>query len=167
MPLVYISAFGGVAAQFFSSNGVPLAGGKIYSYLAGTTTPAAAYTDFTGSTPHSNPIVLNSAGRVPGGQIWQPFGVGYKFTVYTPDDVLIATYDNVTTVSVLSAATQNFSGTGSQTVFTLANAPLSADTTNVFINGVYQQKNTYTLASATLTFSEAPPATSVIEIVYS
>lgn len=166
MPLVYISTFGGVAAQFFSGNGIPLAGGKIYSYLAGTTTPAAAYTNSTGNTPHSNPIILDSVGRVPGGEIWQPFGVDYKFVVYNSDDVLIATYDNVTTVSVSSAEIQNFNGTGLQTVFTLPRAPLSSPTTNVFINGVYQQKNTYTLVSATLTFSEAPPPTSTIEIVY-
>ena len=47
MPQVYISAFGGVGTQFFDNNGVILSGGKIYSYEAGTTTPAITYTSST------------------------------------------------------------------------------------------------------------------------
>ena len=66
---VYLSSFGGAGAQFFDNNGVPLAGGLIYTYQAGTSTPQAAYTTALGNIAHSNPIVLNSAGRVPGGEI--------------------------------------------------------------------------------------------------
>jgi len=36
----------------------------------------------------------------------------------------------------------------------------------VYINGIYQQKNTYSVASTTLTFSQAPPLTSTIEVMY-
>ena len=54
MPQVYISAFGGVGTQFFDNNGVILSGGKIYSYAAGTTTPATTYTSSTGATPPMN-----------------------------------------------------------------------------------------------------------------
>ena len=40
----------------FSQNGVPLAGGKLYTYAAGTMTKQATYIDSTGVTPNSNPI---------------------------------------------------------------------------------------------------------------
>jgi hypothetical protein len=89
------SPIGGYAGQFFDNNGQPLSGGKIRTYDAGTTTPRATYTSNTGATPHANPIILDSAGRVPGGQIWLTSGVPYKFTVETSVDVLIGTYDNV------------------------------------------------------------------------
>lgn len=93
---VFLSAFGGVGAQFFDNNGTILSGGKIYTYAAGTTTPLATYTSSSGGTPHANPIVLDSAGRVPGGELWITAGVGYKFVLETALGVLIGTYDDVT-----------------------------------------------------------------------
>ena len=67
---VFLSPVGGAAAQFFTNNGVILSGGKLYTYAAGTTTPAATFTSSSGNTNHTNPIILDSAGRVPGGEIW-------------------------------------------------------------------------------------------------
>jgi hypothetical protein len=166
MPLVFLSSFGGVAAQFFDNNGIPLAGGKIFSYFAGTTTPAAVYTDASGNAAHPNPIILNSAGRVPGGEIWQPGNTNYKFVLTTSDDVLIGTFDNIGTIAAGSASVANFSGNGSTVNFTLPTAPIDENATNVYINGVYQQKNTYSVVSTTLTFSQAPPLTSTIEVMY-
>lgn len=165
MPQVYLSAFGGVGAQFFDNSGNVLTGGLIYSYLAGSTTPAPVYTTSAGNVAHSNPIVLDAAGRVPsGGEIWQPAGINYKFELKTSSGVTLSTLDNVGTIATGSATIQNFTGTGSQTNFTLSFAPINENATNVFINGVYQQKNTYSLSSTTLTFSEAPPVTSTIEV---
>lgn len=92
---VTLSLFAGVGAQFFDNNGNPLSGGKIFSYYAGTTTPLETYTSNTGAVNHANPIILDAAGRVPGGEIWLTNGIGYKFLVYTSANVLIATYDNV------------------------------------------------------------------------
>ena len=53
---------------------------------------------------------------------------------------------------------QRFSGTGAQTVFTLNVSVPTAALIDVFINGVYQNKDTFTIVSDVLTFSEAPPA---------
>ena len=93
---VYLSPLGGVGAQFFDNNGDPLAGGKLYSYAAGTTTPQVTYTTSSGNTPHTNPIILNSAGRVSnGGEIWLTENVNYKFILTNSNDVLLATWDNV------------------------------------------------------------------------
>jgi len=92
---VNLSPIGGAGWQFFDNNGVPLAGGLIYTYQAGTSTPQAAYTTALGNIAHSNPIVLNSAGRVPGGEIWLTIGVSYKFIIDDANNVLIGTYDNI------------------------------------------------------------------------
>ena len=170
MPAVSLSVFGGVGAQFFDNNGVPLSGGKIYSYQAGTSTPLATYTSSAGNVAHTNPIILDSAGRVPsGGEIWNQLQL-YKFVLKTSTEVTIATYDNVGSSFNATAIIANFTGNGSTVAFTLASAPAGENATNVYINGVYQQKNTYSIAGAVLTFSEAPPGTasfgSSIEVNY-
>lgn len=166
MPAVSLSIFGGVGAQFFDNNGAPLTGGKIYTYEAGTTTPLPTYTSSVGNTAHTNPIVLDAAGRVPaGGEIWIDQQL-YKFVLKTSADVTLATYDNVGSSFNATAIIANFTGDGSDTTFTLASAPASENSTNVYINGVYQQKNTYSIAGAVITFSEAPPVTSSIEVNY-
>lgn len=65
-----------------------------------------------------------------------------------------------------SVYSQLFSGTGSQTAFTLAYQPYSEDNTQVYVSGVYQQKNTYSLSGSTITFNTAPAAgASNIEVV--
>jgi hypothetical protein len=79
---VNLSPVGGVAAQFFTNTGAVLTGGKIYTYAAGTTTPATTFTSSQGTTAWTNPIVLDAAGRVSGsGEIWLTDGVSYKFVL--------------------------------------------------------------------------------------
>jgi hypothetical protein len=162
---VFLSPVGGVAAQFFNSDGTVLAGGKIYTYAAGTSTPKTSYTTSAGNIAHANPIILDSAGRVPGGEIWLVAG-NYKFSVFTSANVLIGTYDNISGIGAAEFQVQNFTGTGSQTIFTLSNPSLGENFTFVYINGVYQNKNTYTVSSTTLTFSQAPPSFSLIEVMF-
>jgi hypothetical protein len=61
----------------------------------------------------------------------------------------------------------NFSGNGSTVAFTLTSDPSTENNTSVFISGVYQQKNTYSVSGTTLTFSTAPPSgTGNIEVAY-
>lgn len=166
MPAVSLSPVAGAGWQFFDNNGNPLSGGKLFTYAAGTTTNQATYTSSSGNTAHTNPIVLDAAGRVPGGsEVWLIIGSAYKFIAKTSTDVQLWSADNITGIAGASSI-QNFVGTGAQTVFTLSNAPFSENTTQVYINGVYQQKNTYSVAGAVLTFSEAPPVTSTIEVNY-
>lgn len=162
---VFLSPVGGAAAQFFTNSGVILSGGKLYTYAAGTTTPQATFTSSSGNTNHTNPIILDSAGRVPGGEIWLS-ALPYKFLIKDSNDVLIGTYDNISGVGAASYQVNNFTGTGSQTVFTLSATSLGENFTFVYINGVYQNKNTYTVSGVTLTFSEAPPITSLIEVMF-
>jgi len=94
------------------NNGLPLAGGKVYSYAAGTTTPAATYTDSTGATQNTNPVTLNARGEA---NIWIPVGQAYKFVVTDSNGVTIRTDDNVTTAPATSGSfvvtATGFSGT--------------------------------------------------------
>lgn len=89
-----LSPIGGAGSQFFDNSGNVLSGGKLYTYLAGTTTPASTYTTPAGITANSNPIVFNSAGR-PANEIWLAAIYVYKFVLKDANDVLIATYDNI------------------------------------------------------------------------
>jgi hypothetical protein len=163
---VFLSPVGGVAAQFFTNTGAVLTGGKLYTYAAGTTTPQVTYTTSAGNVARTNPIILDAAGRVPnGGEIWIT-SAAYKFVLTDSTDVLIATYDNISGIGATSYQIQNFTGTGSQTVFTLSASSSGEDYTFVYINGVYQNKNTYTVNNTTLTFSQAPPFTSLIEVMF-
>lgn len=121
---VNLSPLGGAGAQFFSNNGVPLAGGVLYTYIAGTSTPAATYTSSNGLTPLANPIVLDSAGRVPTGEIWLTDGINYKFVLKDATDVLIATWDNLSGINSnfisYTSQQETATATAGQTVFDLA-----------------------------------------------
>ena len=140
---VFLSPVGGVAAQFFTNNGVPLSGGKLYSYLAGTTTPATTYTSSSGVAAHTNPIVLDSGGRVPSGEVWLTDGINYKFLLKDSNDVLIATYDNITGINsnFVSFVNQQeiVTATAGQTVFSLGISYQPAtNSLSVFVDGVNQ-----------------------------
>lgn len=78
--------------QIFGSDGLPLVGGKIYTYAGGTSTPIATYTDYTAATPNTNPIILDSLGQA---NIWLINTTTYKFIVKDADDVLLYTVDNI------------------------------------------------------------------------
>jgi len=76
----------------------------------------------------------------------------------------------VVAVGDLSAAgaslnSNSHTGNGSTTAFSMSYAPVIKDNTQVYIDGVYQEKSTYSISGTTLTFSEAPPLNSGIEIV--
>ena len=166
---VNLSPLAGAAAQFLDNSGNVLTGGKLYTYLAGTTTPAATYTSNTGVTFHTNPIILDAAGRVPSGEIWLTESISYKFIVKDANEVLLGTYDNIVGIndfSSLQNIVANFTGTGSQVSFDLLASPNNENSTQIYINGVYQQKNTYSVAGSVITFSQAPPITSTIEVNY-
>jgi hypothetical protein len=93
MASVLLSPYGN-GQQFFDDNGVPLAGGLIYTYQAGSSTPLVTYTENNGTVANANPIVLDASGRTPQ-QIWLLTGFSYKFVLQNSDGVLIQTLDNI------------------------------------------------------------------------
>jgi hypothetical protein len=76
---------------FVDSAGQPLVGGKLYTYIAGTTTLQATYADSSGAAANTNPIILDSRGEA---NVWLG-GAVYKFILKDADDALIWTVDNI------------------------------------------------------------------------
>jgi len=159
---VFLSPVGGAGAQFFDNNGNPLSGGKLYTYSAGTTTPHATYTSSSGAAFHTNPIVLDSAGRVPGSsEIWLSDGQVYKFVLKTSADVLLATWDQIGGINFnfvnYIAESEVQTALAGQTVFTLTTMSYQPGTNNltVYVNGLnkYEGIDYTETDSTTVTFS--------------
>jgi len=93
----------GNGQQFFDNTGLPLNGGLIYTYQAGSSTPLATYTDINGTVANANPIVLDSSGRV-ATEVWLTYGYYYKFVVKTSAGVTLGTYDNLYGIIGVQAA---------------------------------------------------------------
>lgn len=134
--------------QIFDANGDPLTGGKIETYLAGSSTPAATYVDDTGVTPQSNPIILNSLGYPTLGPIWLTGGVSYKFVIKDANDVTLRTIDDISGVNDASVSQSewvtsgftptyisatSFSVPGDQTAILQINRRLRTTNTSGFI----------------------------------
>lgn len=80
--------------QYFDDDGAPLAGGELYTYTAGTSTPKETYTDEDAATPNTNPVVLDAAGRA---LIYIGAGA-YKFVLKDADGNTIDTIDDIVAV---------------------------------------------------------------------
>lgn len=91
----------------FADDVLPLVGGTLTWYLAGTTTPATVYQTNTG-TAHTAPIVLNARGEPPAA-IWLANGTAYKCVLADADAVPIRTIDNIIGVGDTSTFSSDFS----------------------------------------------------------
>ncbi len=95
MPSVTLSPV--FVQKFFDNAGNPLSGGKLFSYLATTTTKTSTYTSSTGGTPNANPVILDFRGEA---NVWIEPNTGYKFVLAPANDTdpptnPIWTVDNV------------------------------------------------------------------------
>lgn len=109
----------------FQINGIPAVGGKLFVYQAGTTTKTNTYTDSTGLTPNTNPIIFNSRGEPENGSgasvgIWIPPGTTYKLvfapsTDSDPPSSPIWTVDNLNSSGVVLPLSIAQGGTGATT----------------------------------------------------
>jgi hypothetical protein len=78
--------------QFFDQNGDPLVGGKVYTYLSGTTTPTFTKTTAIGDVNNTNPVILDARGEA---AIWLDEAIVYRFVLKTATDVTIWTGDGI------------------------------------------------------------------------
>jgi len=147
---------------FAGADGQPLENGYIWigtANLNPQVNPINIYWDEALTIPAAQPIrTLNG----------YPSYQGTPSRFYASSDYSIQVLDNKGSVvytslngnfSSSSSAT-NATGTGVQTIFPVAYTPFA-----IYINGVYQNQNTYTFANGNVTFSQAPPLTSVIEFL--
>lgn len=77
--------------RFFDANGLPLTGGNLYTYQAGTTTPQDTFTNSAG-TVNANPVVLDANGYA---DVWIDPTVSYKFVLEDSLSNVLWTVDNV------------------------------------------------------------------------
>ena len=84
----------GNGITFFGTTGLPLAGGQLYTYQAGSSTPLTTYADNSGLIPNTNPIILGTDGKVPS-ELWLTAGYNYKFVVEDAASTIVKTYDNI------------------------------------------------------------------------
>ena len=147
---------------FADADGQPLEDGYI---LIGTvnlnpiTNPIAVFFDAGLTISAVQPI------RTSGGY---PVYQGTPSRIYTATDYSIQVQNKNGTVVYTSmngnasiTTSSNAAGTGTQTIFPVTSTPLA-----IYINGVYQNQNTYTFANGNVTFTQAPPLNSIIEFVF-
>jgi hypothetical protein len=149
---------------FADADGQPLEDGYIWIgtvNLNPITNPIVAYWDSALTITAVQPI------RTSGGY---PVYQGTPARIYTASDYSILVQNKNATVVYTSlndnafgsgAVVTNATGTGTQTIFSVISRPVV-----IYINGVYQNQNTYTFANGNVTFTEAPPFTSIIEFVF-
>jgi hypothetical protein len=92
--------------QFLNASGTPLASGCVFTYAAGTTTLQATYTDSTGTTQNTNPVILNAGGFA---SIWVA-GQAYKFKVVSSGGTNCATGTTQWTVDGINSYADGLGG---------------------------------------------------------
>jgi len=133
-----------IRQRFFSANGAPLAGGKLYSYAAGTSTPQATYTDNTGATPNANPVVMDANGEA---NIWLA-DLSYKFVLKDSSDVTQWTVDNVSNWAEAPTAAYRWGGTSGGTANALTLTPTQTFTSyQIGVTFAFISSNTNTGAA--------------------
>jgi hypothetical protein len=148
---------------FAGTDGLPLENGYIWigtANLSPQVNPIAVYWDAALSIAAPQPIrTLNG----------YPSRSGTPARFYVASDYSIQVLDSKGSVVYTSLSDNlsgngfipsNATGNGVQTIFVVSYVP-----SLIFINGVYQNQNTYTVANGNVTFSEAPPFNSVIEFL--
>lgn len=110
--------------QFFDVDGNPFAGGLLYTYASGTTTPLATYADFGGNTQNPNPLVLDSGGFASPGLFLQ--ALAYTFSLTDANNIPQWSQDGI----VSDQAIQNLKSPTAQ-VFLVAGSGSFTVPTNV------------------------------------
>ena len=151
---------------FADIDGQPLEDGYIWIGTAGLTPIGNAinvYWDAAQTLAAAQPIRTRGGYPMNSGTPARLFvGSDYSIQVQNRNGSVIYTslLDNLYSGGTGGQLVANASGNGVQTIFPVAFSP-----SKIYINGVYQNQNTYSVAGGNVTFTQAPPQTSVIEFV--
>jgi hypothetical protein len=147
---------------FAGTDGLPLENGYIWVgtvNLNPQTNQIAVYWDSALTIPAAQPIrTLNGYPVYQGTPSRFYAGSDYSIQVLDSKGSLVYTSLNGNVASGSTAS--NATGNGVQTIFSVNSTPFA-----IYINGVYQNQNTYTVTGGNVTFSEAPPVNSIIEFL--
>jgi hypothetical protein len=147
---------------FAGTDGLPLENGYIWVgtvNLNPQVNPISVYWDSALTIPAALPIrTLNGYPVYQGSP--SRFYVASDYSIQVLDSKGSLVYTSLNGNVASGSTATNATGDGTQTVFAVTSTPFA-----IYINGVYQNQNTYTVAGGNVTFSEAPPFTSVIEFL--
>lgn len=130
--------------HFDNAAGVPLSGGKLFVYSAGTTSKINTYTSSGGGTANANPVILNTRGEA---NVWLTPGTLYKFVLSPSTDSDPPTNPIFTVDNIFSNASSAAGGQNTGAVVTTSSSVLSAiETISVNASGA----NTQTLPASPL-----------------
>lgn len=149
--------------NFADRDGQPLDNGNVYigsAFQDAETNQIQVYWDDALTIPAAQPIKTSGGYFYRNGTVTNVFVNGdYSMTVRDAKNTLV--YSSESIFSALGQGqVQNISGDGIQDTFAINFVP-----SLVFINGVYQFQNTYSISGGNIVFSEAPPFSSNIELV--
>lgn len=151
---------------FTETDGQPLEDGYIWIGAANLDpqgNPISVYWDAALTLPAAQPIRTQGGYPVNSGTPSRLF-VGSDYSIQVQDKngsvVYTSLLDNLYSGGGAGSIASNANGNGVQTIFAVSFIPSA-----IYINGVYQNQNTYSVAAGNVTFTEAPPNTSVIEFV--
>jgi hypothetical protein len=149
---------------FSEADGLPLENGYIWigaANLDPQTNPINVYWDAALTITAAQPIrTLNGYAVYQGTPSRFYVNTNYSIRVLNKNGSTVYTSLNENAIGS-SSIISNATGDGVQLIFNLSFSPV-----NIYINGVYQNKNTYTTLGNTVTFTQAPPITSIIEFVF-
>jgi hypothetical protein len=147
---------------FAGADGLPLENGYIWVgtvNLNPQVNPIAVYWDSALTIPAALPIrTLNGYPVYQGSP--SRFYVASDYSIQVLDSKGSLVYTSLNGNVASGSVATNATGDGTQTIFVVTSTPFA-----IYINGVYQNQNTYTVTGGNVTFSEAPPVTSVIEFL--
>lgn len=151
---------------FADIDGQPLEDGYIWIGAAGLNpigNPVNVYWDAAKTLAAVQPIRTRGGYPMNSGTPARMFvGSDYSIQVQNKNGSVIYTslFDNLYAGGGAGSISANATGNGVQTIFAVSFIPSA-----IYINGVYQNQNTYSVAGGNVTFTQAPPQTSVIEFV--
>jgi hypothetical protein len=159
---------------FTDKSGDPLDNGYLYFGEVNKnpeTNPIQVYYDSAFTQPAAQPLRTSNGYVMRNGSPAAVYaGVNFSVTIRDKNNALVI-YSPVgygvdpATATSGSVTVQDQTGDGTTVTFGMGASPNTINATNVYIDGVYQEKETYTISGSNITFSEAPPLNAGIEIV--
>ena len=156
--------------QFFDDNGVPLAGGTVQFYAAGTTTPQNTYTTSALSVANANPVQLDSAGRPQSTDIFLDPTLAYKWVVKDSSGVTqtnqnVDNYYPSQSATQIAANGQTFNDNVAVTFGTGGDSTILYDGTDLVVNSAVVGSGTLSLTKGQLTFPATQNPSSGVNVL--
>ena len=97
--------------------------------------------------------------------VYSVSGTTLTFATAPANGRVITVYSVKAGVSGSNYTLSTMTGDGSDTTLTLNTDPVNENNVQVYIDGTYQNKDTFSVSGTTLTFSEAPPNNTKVEAI--